>query len=181
MPIPRFPAYLTLVASAERTLIGDQVEVGAPIPFPATAFVRDGLCDVATRRGLLERLDLVGRIAPTAPLSFVVVKVYGLAELNDRAGRKAGDETLRTIANELGALTRPTDLVGRLTATAFGVVLQGTGATAAGAVQARLQHRLSQLSVATRPIEVAVSAATGTGLNAETLPLAAMDSFEDCG
>lgn len=71
--------------------------------------------------------------------------------------------------------------MGRMTTTTFGLVLQGTGATATAAVQARLQHRLCHLPVVSPPVEIAVGAATGIGLNAETLPLAAMDSFEDCG
>jgi diguanylate cyclase (GGDEF)-like protein len=187
MATQRFRTHLTLmgrgdpvVAAARRDT--DAALALAPLPFPtAAAFTRDELCDVATRRGLLERLELVAGIAPTAPLSFVVVKVYGLAELNEQRGREAGNEVLRGIADELRGLTRPTDLVGRLTGTTFAVVLQGTGATAAAAVQARLQHRVSQLPVVSHPIEVAVSAATGIGLNADTLPLAAMDSFEDCG
>lgn len=185
MATSRFPAYLTLMVGPDTFSNGARCTTRAgsgPIPFPTPPlFARDELCEVASRRGLLDRLELVAGIAPTAPLSFVVVKVYGLGELNADFGRSAGDEALRTIADELRTLTRPTDVVGRMTATTFGVVLQGTGATAAAAVQARLQHRLCQLAVVSHPIEIGVSAATGIGLNAETLPLAAMDSFEDCG
>ena len=155
---------------------------GEPIPFPtAAAFTRDSLCDVASQRGLLDRLELVGEIAPTAPLSFVVIKIDGLPALNEIAGWEAGDSVLCSIADEVRSITRPTDLVGRLSGTTFGLVLQGTGATAAAAVQARLNFRLSRLPVLTPPLGIRVSAATGTGMNANILPVAAMDSFEDAG
>jgi hypothetical protein len=60
-------------------------------------------------------------------------------------------------------------------------VLQGTGATAAAAVQARLNFRLSRLPVMMPPLGVRVSAATGAGVNAGLLPVAATDSFEHAG
>lgn len=72
--------------------------------------------------------------------------------------------------------------MGRFTGASFGIVLQGTGATAAAAVAARLGWRLNQLVAGFRaPVQVAVYAATGTGLNAETLPVAAIETCEDCG
>jgi len=182
----RSPRYLTLVGPS-RAVVGlperryEPAPSDHPIPFPtAAAFTRDTLCDVASRRGLLDRLELVGRIAPTAPLSFIVIQVDGLAELNELAGRDAGDTALRAVADEARSMTRATDLVGHLTGSAFGIVLQGTGATAAAAVAARLGFHLAQLAVMSAPVAVRVSAATGTGVNAETLPLAAMDSFLHC-
>lgn len=182
MPTARFPAHLTLIGSFSMPehRSRPQEVASKPLSFP-TAIARDELCDVATRHGLLDRLEVIGRIAPSAPLSFVVVRVYGLADLNAAHGREAGDDTLRAVAKELRDLTRPTDLVGRLTGSAFGLVLQGTGSTAAAAVEARVSYRLAKLDLIGLPIEVRVSAASGTGVNFEVLPLAAMDSFDDCG
>jgi hypothetical protein len=49
-------------------------------------------------------------------------------------------------------------------------------------VAARLAHHLNRLPGAPREFSVAVSAATGTGLNAATLPEAAMETFAaGCG
>jgi len=178
MAATRTPAYLTLMPEH----IDRRPAPGEPIPFPtAAAFTRDSLCDVASQRGLLDRLELVGEIAPTAPLSFVAIKVDGLPELNEIAGWDAGDSVLCAIADEVRSITRPTDLVGRLSGTTFGIVLQGSGATAAAAVQARLHFRLGRLPVMTPPLGVRVSAATGTGVNAGLLSIAAVDSFEDAG
>ncbi len=176
MAMSRFPGYLALLPDiAERRAVD-----GEPIPFPtAAAFTRDELCNVASQRGLLDRLELVGGIAPSAPLSFVVVKVDGMRELNAVCGREAGDTVLCAIADEIHSITRPTDLVGRLSGTAFGVVLQGAGATAAAAVQARLAYRLGRLPQVIGSVDVRVSAATGIGCQFGLLPVAAMDSFED--
>ncbi len=132
----------------------------------------DGATGVVTRNALLSRLEEMGELAPTAPLSFVVVKVSGLAQ--------AGDEALKPIAARVRELIRATDVVGRLTGTTFGVALQGTGATAAGAVAARLTHHLNRIAELHPAVCITVSAATGTGVNAEMLPVAAMDSYEPC-
>lgn len=183
MAVTRFPGYLTLIGRAdgngnlaERLSASDSPP--APIPFPGT-LTRDALCGVASRTSLIEQLERVGRTAPSAPLSFLVVKVDGLRAFNQSAGHEAGDGALKTVASEVEQLIRATDLVGRLSGTTFGVVLQGTGATAASAVAARLSYRLNQLLGASSAVGVRVSAATGVGLHFETLPVAAMDSFGD--
>lgn len=181
MGASRFPAYLTL-------LTGDRS--GAPVlPRPGPqqplsfrpACLPDTLSGLTTRQALLAHLETVGALGPGAPLSFVVAKVEGLATLNQQLGWRAGDDALHAVARRVAGLTRATDLVGRLTGSAFGIILQGTGATAAGAVAARLAHHLNQLPELAGRATVAVSVATGTGVNADTLPVAAIDSLDDCG
>ena len=140
---------------------------------PADTFERDAATGLATRQALLSRLEDMGQLAPHEPLSFVVVKLGGLKNTEDDAG-------LRLVAARVRELTRGTDIVGRLTGTTFGIALQGTGATAAGAVAARLAHHLNRIAELDAAICITVSAATGTGLNAETLPVAAMDCCEPC-
>ena len=187
MAMSRSPQYLTLIRRGDAVFGLPKrryapAPYSHPIPFPtAAAFTRDTLCDVASRRGLLDRLEMVGDLAPSAPLSFIVIQLDGLAELNKLAGTDAGDAALRVVADEARSMTRATDLVGRLTGSSFGIVLQGTGATAAACVAARLGFHLSQLPLMSLPASVRVSVATGTGVNSETLPLAAMDSFLHCG
>lgn len=122
---------------------------------------------------------MVAALAPTAPLSLVVVKVDGLSELNREFGWNAGSESLRLIACEVSNVVRATDMAGRLTGTTFGIVLQGSGATAAGAVAARLSYRVNRILPASQPVSVRVSAASGTGANADVLAIAAMESFEN--
>jgi diguanylate cyclase (GGDEF)-like protein len=121
----------------------------------------------------LDQLETMGQLAPNAPLSFLVVKVAGLRHTD-------GDSQLRHVAARVRELVRATDTIGRLTGTAFGVALQGTGVTAAGAVAARLTHHLNRMEELHPAVCVTVSAATGTGVNAETLPIAAMETFEPC-
>ena len=165
MSISRFPAHL-------RLMVAPAFENGAPAKTARPMVALDGATGVVTRTALLARLEEMGELAPTAPLSFVVVKVSGLAQ--------AGEDALQPIAARVRELIRATDVVGRLTGTTFGVALQGTGATAAGAVAARLTHHLNRISELHPAVCITVSAATGTGLNAEVLPAAAMDSYEPC-
>ena len=129
--------------------------------------------EIATREALLERLETIGELAPQAPLSFLVVNVIG-------ACAHENADQLRLIARRVRELTRGTDLVGRLDEHSFGVALQGTGLVAAGAVAARLTHHLNRIAELSPAIFITVSAATGTGINARTLPIAAMESTEPC-
>jgi diguanylate cyclase (GGDEF)-like protein len=180
MTMTRAP-YLTLIQrGSARRVVSPPSSAPDPIiaRFPgASSQARDPLCDVAARQGLLERLELVGSLAPSAPLSFIVAKIHGLDELNRTRGFAAGDAALKGIAATISRYTRATDLVGRFTGSSFGVVLQGTGATGAAAVAARLSHYIAELSCIGGPVSVTVAAATGRGLNAEVLPMAAIDSL----
>lgn len=137
------------------------------------------LWGVPGKLALLERLAVIGELAPDAPLSFVVVKVEGGVHPVDDE-RELPETLLHEVASRIRSLTRATDMMGRLSESSFGLVLQGTGATAAGAVAARLSHHLNQLTAGMPCTEVRVSAATGRGLNAGVLPSAAMESFEEC-
>jgi GGDEF domain-containing protein len=182
MSAPRASGYLTLVGRGPRPRPTVRPSETEPIPFPtAGASTRDAECDIATRRGLLARLELVGSIAPTSPLSLVIVRLTGLEGLATTSGQEQVTHTLRAVADDLRSVTRATDLVGRLDDHSFAIVLQGAGATAAAAVAARIGHRLAQLAVTRAPIGVNVAAATGTGRNFDTLPVAALDSLPDCG
>lgn len=169
MATSRFPAYLRLIgpfAQEARTAREESAE-------PLSAHEIDPQTGLATRQALLDRLETMGLLAPGAPLSFLVIKVAGL-------GHRDQDGQLRAIATRLLELIRATDVAGRLSGTAFGIALQGTGVTAAGAVAARLTHHLNRLPDLAPSICITVSAATGTGRHAETLPIAAMDTFEPC-
>ena len=168
MSISRFPAYLRLIGAGTFHAADD-----AEAPAKLTVFETDPATGVATLSALLDRLDDMGRLAPRAPLSFLVVKVSGLGQCDT-------DDSLKQIADRIRELSRATDVVGRLTGTTFGIALQSTGVTAAGAVAARLTHHLNRLAELSSSICITVSAATGTGINAETLPIAAMDTAQPC-
>jgi diguanylate cyclase (GGDEF)-like protein len=183
MAVSRQHAYLRLVTPFAREAGGAQAAQTAPLVASAvrSRFRTDPLCGVATRQVLLDRLETLGQLAPHAPLSFLVVKLHGLAAINHELGFREGDCALQAVAECVAEFTRATDVVGRLAGSTFGVVLQGSGATAAGAVAARLTHHLAQLQANSRALRVTVSAATGTGLNAPMLPHAAADSLGTCG
>lgn len=179
MTSTRFPAHLRIIgANAAAPVFERRAPAEAGIVSAEERYATDKF-GLMARDVLLERLAVVGELAPEAPLSFVVVKVLGLGELNRENGWRACETVLGAVANELRELTRATDAVGRLSGSTFGIVLQGTGATAAAAVEARLNFRLNRLPELPRPTHVLVSAATGTGMNAGTLPIAAMDSFDE--
>jgi GGDEF domain-containing protein len=167
MVVTRFPSHLRLIGAGQ-PLITTAAEPTRIHPELLPDADRDHLTGTATRAALLARLEMVGSLAPSMPLSFLAVHVEA-DELNA--------PMLRAVAARLRELTRPTDAVGRLDDATFGIVLQGTGVTAAGAVAARLVHHLNRLPGAPREFSVTVSAATGTGLNGATLPEAAMETF----
>ena len=172
MALSRFPTYLRLVGNPREERRADSPARIISIP----AWNRDLSTGVASRQALMDRLTTVGELAPKAPLSFVAVRIEDADELS--AAQHVALQ--KAVAVRLRELTRATDMVGRVDEDAFGVVLQGTGATAAGAVASRLAHHLNRLAELPRTAAVIVSAATGTGVNAETLAIAALDSFEVC-
>ncbi len=181
MALSRFPAHLALVCRTDEprpVAFGGQPAALHEVLKPAQ---RDPLCGVATRQALLERLETIGSLAPAAALSFALVKVGGIAAINRTDGIHAGDGVLRTVSQLISRYSRATDAVGRLTGTSFGIVLQGTGPTGASALAARLSFYLGQLSLDDRRFTTRVTVASGKGLNADTLPVAAFDSLDDCG
>ena len=163
MTANRFPSHLRLLGPGFKLVPGAVANV---VAMPSRR--RMASCDE-----LLDRLETIGELAPDAPLSFLVVRVTGL--LPDEH-----DDQLRRISNRLADLLRGTDVVGQMHGHAFGIVLQGTGVVAAGAVAARLTHHLNRMAELSPSICITVSAATGTGKNAGTLATAAMESFEAC-
>ncbi|HML99451.1 MAG TPA: GGDEF domain-containing protein [Tepidiformaceae bacterium] len=173
MAVTRFPSYLRLIGPGATAATPGRTPTRIHPELLAEAD-RDPVTGAATREALLARLEMVGSLAPAMPLSFVAVHLEG--------GESERAELLRAVAGRVRELTRPTDAVGRLDHETIGVVLQGTGATAAGPVAARLAHHLNHMAGAPRGFSVTVSAATGTGVNAATLPAAALDSFAGaCG
>ena len=135
---------------------------------------------IRSRQALLERLQLVAEIAPNAPLSFLAIEVAGLYAVNRSADGAGADSLLRGVASRVLELTRSTDMVGRLNASTFGVVLQGIGIAAASRTADELSVALNQLAAGWPGGAISVSAATGKGLNALVLPSAALDSSVSC-
>ena len=153
----------------------------APTAIRAGRLAQPGLAgDMPGREALLERLRIVGELAPRATLSFLAVEVSGLYRVLEPPADGAATTLLEAVAAGVRGATRSTDMAGMLGASTFGVVLQGTGEKAAGAVAARLSAFLNELAAGWPGAAVHVSAATGTGVNALVLMSAALDSSADC-
>lgn len=172
MALSRFPTYLRLVGETRQERRANEPARVLSLP----AWNRDLATGVASRQVLLERLATIGELAPRAPLSFVAVQL----DLEDEIEENAYTALENAVTAKLVELSRATDMVGRMDDGVFGVALQGTGATAAGAVASRFAHHLNRLPELPQDAVVIVSAATGTGMNAHTLAMAAIDSFEQC-
>lgn len=177
LPFPRSaPKNLELHTSARRPIrLFKPASVGSPRR-PQGELI----WGMPSRQALLERLRTVGELAPAAPLSFLAVEISGLYAIGDSADRHTHETVVHAVAHGIHSVTRSTDVVGRLNASSFGVVLQGVGATAAGAVADRLTAHLNVVVAAWRGAEVRVSGASGTGVNAMALVSAALDSTSHC-
>jgi GGDEF domain-containing protein len=129
----------------------------------------------------MRHLDTFADIAPRSPLSFLAIRITGL----DVVLASRGEIGVRFIARGVGeaflSLCRGTDIPGELGDGEFGLILQGSGPTAAAAAAARLHHRLNRLPFVPSGCAVLVGAATGTGSHGRRLARAALDMFDgDC-
>ena len=131
---------------------------------------------ITGRRELLARLDALEALAPNAPLSFIAISVRGLGELEPSDWRTPR-HVLDAVGRAARTAIRPTDLLGHLTGSSYGIVLQGAGVARAERVAAELGAAMRALPVGRAPIEITVAAATGSGMNADVLPIAAVDSL----
>ena len=100
---------------------------------------------MANRRGIDERLAYEWERARRhrRPLSIIMLDVDGLKGVNDTDGHAAGDEVLRRLAQELKALVRSIDFVGRIGGDEFLVVCVESDHEAARVVGGKILAGLS--------------------------------------
>lgn len=89
----------------------------------------DALTGLANRSLFLERVGQYARSAAGAgePLAVVIVDLERFRNINDSLGRDAGDEVLRQVAGWLGRHLGDANLLARLDADHFGIVLPAGG------------------------------------------------------
>ena len=94
--------------------------------------------------------------------------VDAFTQINDRYGRLVGDQVLRSVAAILRQRFRASDIVARVGADSFAVVLNGSTAEAAAEAAAQIRRQVHELQLVSQHGEVVtVTVATGTALYEE--------------
>lgn len=128
----------------------------------------DPLTGVPNRRHLFSRLELeVARSQRFGtPLSILMVDIDHFKRLNDAAGHRAGDESLRKVCDVLRARVRKVDTLARYGGEEFMLVLSNVSREAAYEVGEKLRRAVveaPQLAASTQPtghITVSIGVAT---------------------
>ncbi len=126
-----------------------------------------GCADALT--GVLGREEAVGRLddelaraqREQQELSIGILGVDGLAHVNERCGRAAGDAVLREVVRRLRATLRPYDLIGRLGGEEFLIVLSKTGELQVADVLDRLRGTMAAEPFAHAGHELAITVTIG--------------------
>lgn len=105
----------------------------------------DQVTGLLGREALLHRAAEALQVAPSDAVRgcMLYIDLDQFRLINDNAGRAAGDALLSQVAGRLRKATRHSDLLGRLEADAFAVVLVGCTLTAAMRAAKKLESRLA--------------------------------------
>lgn len=99
----------------------------------------DTLTGLYNHDGLRHRMHraLARRESGSRTAAVLVVDLDRFRIVNDSLGLPCGDALLRSVADRIRAVTRPADVVARLGADQFGILVEGIGGAAAAANMAR--------------------------------------------
>lgn len=165
------PADIALLDQFARVVI-DQLEL-------RTLAHRDFLTGVLTRRAFVDSataaLHQASREGRQSAL--LVFDVDHFKSINDTYGHPAGDVVLKRIADTVGGLLRPTDLLGRLGGEEFAVLLQGSSEAEAFDCAERLRHAIAADPGAGQP---SATASFGIAMVADPTMLDPAIASADC-
>ncbi|MEA2256994.1 MAG: hypothetical protein QOG35_3039 [Solirubrobacteraceae bacterium] len=127
----------------------------------------DPLTGCLNRRGFEERFAAeLSRSQRTGEVvSMLVVDLDHFKRVNDQHGHAAGDDVLRWVADEIGALVRPSDAVARLGGDEFAVLVPGAERADAAVLGERLRATLRERA----PASIGVATYPEDGIEADTL------------
>lgn len=113
--------------------------------------LHDRLTDLPNRGLVLDRAEQILARArlQDVPVTALFVDIDGFRQINDRFGRRTGDEVLRQVAMRLKTILRDNDTVGRLGGDEFVMLVDSLGLNA---IPELLAERI--LDVVRRPIEL---------------------------
>jgi diguanylate cyclase (GGDEF)-like protein len=121
----------------------------------------DQLTGVSNRRGFLADCDRLAknRTASSQPLAVLLMDLDHFKTINDTYGHAAGDTVLRSFAQGVNSMVRPTDVFGRLGGEEFAMVLMNVGDDRAVVIAERIRSAFEQLTITvdSQPIEATVS------------------------
>jgi diguanylate cyclase (GGDEF)-like protein len=167
MPIGLAPAFIlvsrtSLLAGALLTLtVGALYKTTETALLQRHAATHDPLTSLSNRRSFQDQAAVSIAVASRRQHTLFVLQlsVDGFKSLNDRLGRAVGDDVLQKVAERLQDDRRAGDLVARLDANDFAILLPGPcSADEARAVAARIIERLqTPLELAGVPLKTTVS------------------------
>jgi diguanylate cyclase (GGDEF)-like protein/PAS domain S-box-containing protein len=133
--------------------------------------VRDPLTGLANRALLEERLRAVlSRDARSGQATAVLfLDLDGFKAVNDEHGHAVGDEVLRTVAQRLLSVVRPSDTVARLGGDEFVVLVEDASREAVASLVKRLETAVGQ-PIGTLDLEVGVSIGVALSHRGEAEP-----------
>jgi diguanylate cyclase (GGDEF)-like protein len=125
----------------------------------------DHLTGLANRREFERSMEREVALAErhNRTLSLMMIDLDNLKRVNDRQGHRAGDATLRLVAQQLQRVVRTSDICARLGGDEFGVAMPETDLGRAREVASRLRAAVGEACLAARspePIEISMGLTT---------------------
>lgn len=125
--------------------------------------VRDPLTGVHNRRYLGEQLaaELAFASRHTIPLSVLLIDIDHFKHVNDAYGHEAGDAVLRRVAEMVGALVRPEDILARYGGDELVIIARETDSVGAVTLGERVRRAVAEAALPFHaPVTVSVGVAT---------------------